>query len=303
MLRNSEKTSNRGGWLCLDKPSGMSSNAAMMKIRKAFRLKTGYIGTLDPFATGVLPIAIGNEACKFIPYISDHEKEYVFTILFGKETDTLDINGIVTGISEKVPTRNEIVDVLPAFLGEITQIPPQFSAIKINGKRACDRVRGGESVELSPRKISVKSLSLLKFEGNCAEISVKCSKGTYIRSLTRDIAAKLGTVAHTVCLRRNKSGFFSINRSSPLENILQMSDTEALFSVLMPIESPLDDIPALYINDLEAMKLQNGRCIRYESDEFLHQNVRIFSSETRKFIGIAAGLDDCVLKPVRMCSL
>lgn len=290
------------GWLCLDKPSGLSSNAAMSRVKRIFGQKTGYIGTLDPFATGVLPIAVGNEACKFIPYVSNHEKEYQFVISFGKETDTLDIDGKVIKISEKIPSYSEISEVLPLFLGESMQIPPLFSAIKISGKRACDRVRSGENVILSPRKINIKSISILKFEANETEISVICSKGTYIRSLARDIAEKLETIAYVKSLRRIKSGFFSINNAIPLEKISQIKDTNMLFSVLTPIESPLDDIPALYVEDSEAIRLQNGLQIKCNC-EFKHRNMRIFSSVAKKFIGIAIVTDNYTLKPVRMRSL
>ncbi|GHU12049.1 tRNA pseudouridine synthase B [Alphaproteobacteria bacterium] len=308
------------GWLCLDKPAGTSSNAAMIKVRKILGCKTGYIGTLDPFATGVLPIAVG-EARKFIHFLEDGLKEYEFTVVFGKTTDTLDKDGQVTEESTKIPTMDEIESVLKDFIGEQMQMPPVFSAIKISGRRACDRVRDGEQVELSPRKIHVFSLVLAAraftpeesvsalqahhvdlSRGNEAEnvatFKLVCSKGTYVRSLARDIAAKVGALCYVNELRRTKSGFFSLKHAIPLENLLKIEDTTSLVGLLTPIESPLDDIPALYLDGNLVKKVQNGLPVplKYPSS-----NVRICDSCDGGFRGIGFVSGDGLLKAVRMC--
>ncbi|MDR1334433.1 MAG: tRNA pseudouridine(55) synthase TruB, partial [Holosporaceae bacterium] len=231
---------NLSGWLCLDKPEGMSSNSAMIKTRKILgTVKTGYLGTLDPFATGVLPIAIG-EARKFIQFIEESEKTYIFTITFGIITDTLDKSGKIIETCSCIPTKNEILATIPHFIGTIEQIPPIFSAIKINGKRACDRVRSGEQVEIKSRTIKIFDLRLLQtdLEKNEATFTVTCSKGTYIRSLARDFAKKLGSLAHVKDLRRTKSGFFSINNAIPLEKLQKIDNTSKLAGELASVESP-----------------------------------------------------------------
>jgi len=286
------------GWLCLDKPDGMSSNSAMIKVRKIFGENTGYVGTLDPFATGVLPIAIG-ESRKFIRFIEESEKRYVFTVCFGSSTDTLDKTGSITAMTEHIPAEKAISDILSEFLGEIDQTPPLFSAIKINGKRACDRVRKGESVELGARKVTIYSLQMTNVNlGNReATFEVSCSKGTYIRSLARDIAEKLRSLAHVSCLRRTKSGFFSIDNAIPLEKISEMKDTSKLIGVLTSIESPLDDIPALYLGGNDINRLWNGlSALTGRSDS---SYVKIMDGS--RFCGIGFVSADGSVTPVRMC--
>lgn len=290
------------GWICLDKPEGISSNSAMIKVRKIFGCKTGYIGTLDPFATGVLPIAIG-EASKFIPYVNESEKEYVFTMIFGKTTDSLDKDGDVTEVSEKIPTISEVEDVLPSFIGEQFQMPPVFSAIKINGKRACDRVRNGEEVQLSPRKITIFSISVINQQNKTsATLHVKCSKGTYVRSIARDIAVKLGSVAYVETLNRTKSGFFSIKHAISLEKLQEMKDTNKLTHALCSLESPLDDIPALYLRKEDVVRLQNGLRISIDRGDLSSTNVLIHDDLERRFKGVGVISDDGrEIKAVRMC--
>ena len=296
-----EKNKDISGWICLDKPSGMSSNQAMVKVRKIFGCKTGYVGTLDPFATGVLPIALG-ETRKFIPYISETQKTYAFTMEFGNTTDTLDKDGKITETSPKIPKKNEIAEVLDFFLGNQDQMPPIFSAIKIKGKRACDRVRSGETITLSTRKIHVFSISLTGVRDNEADLEVTCSKGTYIRSLARDIAEKLGSVAYVKSLRRKKSGFFSINDAITLEKLLQIKDTDKSLHYLFSQESPLDDIPALCVNKDNVVKLQNGLYIPYVDEKLGSTNVLIFEDPAGKFAGIGFLSEDGVMIPVRMCA-
>ena len=300
LVKKEEKSNDISGWICLDKPSGMSSNRAMMKVRKMFGCKAGYVGTLDPFATGVLPIALG-ETRKFIPYVSETQKNYIFTMEFGSTTDTLDKDGEITETSTKIPNESEIAEILSSFLGDQDQMPPIFSAIKIMGKRACDRVRSGEVVMLSSRKVHIFSISLIAIRNNEADLQVTCSKGTYVRSLARDIAEKLGTVAYVKSLRRIKSGFFSINNAITLEKLLQIKDTSVSLCCLLSHESPLDDIPALRVSKNDVVKLQNGLHVSCANERLGSTNVLIFEDHGGSFAGIGFFSDDGTVKPVRMC--
>ena len=288
------------GWICLDKPKGISSNFAMVKVRKLLNEKTGYVGTLDPFATGVLPIAVGR-ARKFIQFIEEGEKEYEFEVIFGTSTDSYDETGKVCKITKIIPTRNQIEKIIPKFLGEIEQIPPKFSAIKINGRRACDLVRQNKLVEIPSRKIFIHDLRLLSFsENNSAKFRVKCSKGTYVRTLAVDIAQKLGSLCYVKELRRIKSGFFSIDRSITLEKLVEIVDTSELDGNLFPLESPLDDIPALALEKDYVSRLQNGLAVQLANPEVLSSNVRLFDSESKKFCGVCFVSADGVVTAVRM---
>ncbi len=297
---------NVSGWLNLDKPAGLSSNTAMLTVKRIFQgIRTGYIGTLDPFATGILPIAIG-EGRKFIPYVNEDKKTYIFTMIFGTETDTLDIDGNVVNVSECIPSIESLRKILPTFLGDQRQIPPKFSAIKINGRRACDLMRKGQNVELKARFVHIFSLDLISEsleQLKEATLIVTCSKGTYIRSLARDIADKLGTVAYLKSLRRTQSGFFSINNAIPLEKLQKIEDTNTLMSFVLPLESPLGDIPALYVSENEARKLQNGLPISVEDVISECSNVLIFEKFSKTFKGIGTVFCDGTVKAVRMCSL
>ncbi|MDR1982876.1 MAG: tRNA pseudouridine(55) synthase TruB [Holosporaceae bacterium] len=291
----------KSGWLCLDKPEGISSNLAMLKVRKILKAKTGYIGTLDPFATGVLPIAVG-EARKYIKFIDGSEKQYTFTTIFGQTTDSLDKNGKFTEATNSIPLKKDILDVLPEFIGEQKQIPPSFSAIKIQGKRACDRVRHGETLELLPRTVKILDLRMID-ENLCkkeATFEVICSKGTYIRSLARDMATKLKSLAYVKELRRTKSGFFSIKNAFSIEKLQKMEDTGEWSKVLTSIESPLDDIPALYLRSENIAKLRNGLEIFVEKSVNGSSNVKIFDDFYGEFFGICVLSDDGLIKPLRM---
>ncbi|MDR0677151.1 MAG: tRNA pseudouridine(55) synthase TruB [Holosporaceae bacterium] len=290
----------KNGWICLDKPKGISSNKAMIKLRKILKSNTGYIGTLDPFATGVLPIAIG-EARKFIRFLEESEKTYVFEIVFGKTTDTLDKNGIIVNSTSNIPGKNRILEVLGEFEGEIEQIPPVFSAIKINGIRACDRVRKGEVLEIPSRKVNIFAIKMVDedLEDNSSAIfKVTCSKGTYIRSLARDIAEKLGSLAYVESLKRIKSGFFSIKSAIPLEKLLEIEYTKIIDDFIVPIESPLDDIPALYLESNVIASLKNGLHVFIQDRREII--VSIFDAISRKFCGIGAVFSGGFVKPVRM---
>jgi tRNA pseudouridine55 synthase len=248
------------GWLVLDKPEGVTSTSAVAKCLRAFNAqKAGHGGTLDPLASGILPIAFG-EATKTVGYVMEADKDYVFTVRWGSSTTTQDREGAVTGTSDVRPTREAIEAALPAFVGEIQQTPPQYSAIKVNGERAYDLARDGETVALEPRTVVVHEAKLLDApSADLAVISVRCGKGFYIRALVRDLAAALGAEGHVAALRRTRVGAFSEEHAFPLAKLDEMSDKPALEALLVPLETALDDIPALAIDGEAASRLRQGR--------------------------------------------
>ena len=291
------------GWICLDKPRGVSSNFAMSKARKILGGRTGYIGTLDPFATGVLPIAAGR-ARRFIQFANEKEKQYEFTVLYGAATDTYDNTGAVVERTDVVPDKSRILHVIPEFLGSITQIPPKFSAIKINGVRACDLARKRQPVELASRKINIFDLKLLEFSEKKAKFFVSCSKGTYVRSLAVDMAHRMGTLCCVTELRRTMAGFFSLKNAITLEILAKVVDTGKLGSYLIPLESPLDDIPALFLEEDDVYRLKNGQVVQFMDTERLFLDmpapyVKVFDNGTKQFCGVC-GYTDGYLKPIRM---
>lgn len=247
------------GWVILDKPAGLGSTTAVSIVRRIFNAqKAGHAGTLDPAASGVLPIALG-EATKTIPYVTDGDKEYAFTVQFGQSTDTDDADGTVVATTDKLPSESEILAVLPSFLGEIDQIPPKYSAIHVNGQRAYDLARENKEVVLEPRRIRVDELRMLHFYSDGrADFSVKCSKGTYVRSLARDLAQKAGSLGFVTALRRLKCAKFSIGDTILLEYLRSIEHSSNWTGVLLPVETVLDDIPALAVTQEQSRKLSNG---------------------------------------------
>lgn len=251
------------GWINLDKPAGMTSTQAVGKVRWLFQAqKAGHAGTLDPLATGILPIALG-EATKTIPYIQDAEKIYTFRIIWGEARTTDDAEGDICETSDVRPSKAEIEAILPDFTGEITQIPPQFSAIKIEGQRAYDLARKGETVDIKPRQVYIDELILLDCTKDGADFEVVCGKGTYMRSLARDIAKKLGTCGHLIDLRREAVGPFATENAISLDFLENLSQSPELETALLPVESGLDDIPALDLVDSEAARLLNGQPLNF----------------------------------------
>jgi tRNA pseudouridine55 synthase len=248
------------GWVILDKPAGITSTAAVGAVKRLFDAqKAGHGGTLDPLATGILPIALG-EATKTVPFIMDGEKVYRFTLNFGEARATDDAEGEVTARSEKRPSDAEIASVLPKFQGEITQVPPAFSAIKVQGERAYDLARDGHAVELQPRTVVVHEIRLQERpDPDHAAIEVKCGKGTYMRALARDIARELGTVGHVGALRRLRVGPFGEEGAISLDPLKALGHSPAAFEHVLPIETALDDIPALALSATEAIRLRSGQ--------------------------------------------
>ena len=255
------------GWLVLDKPVGMTSTHAVSVIKHLFTARrAGHAGTLDPLASGCLPIALG-EATKTVPFVFDGRKTYRFTIRWGEERDTDDAEGRVVARSDKRPDRNTIERLLPRFTGVIEQVPPRFSAVKLAGERAYDLARDGEAIELAPRTITVYRLELVEIsDPDHAVLTAECGKGTYIRSLARDLGRELGTLGHVCTLRRSRVGPFGEGEMIPLEQAQSLCHRAAageahLADTLLPVETALDDIPALAVSPADAARLQRGQAV------------------------------------------
>jgi tRNA pseudouridine55 synthase len=252
------------GWIILDKPLGFGSTQAVSAVKRALReagepkTKVGHGGTLDPLASGVLPIALG-EATKLAGRMLDATKEYDFTIRFGEETNTLDAEGETVATSPLRPTPEQAAAILPRFTGLIAQIPPAFSALKIDGKAAYARARSGEAVELKPRQVTIHELRLLGADPGEASLSATVSKGTYIRSLARDIARALGTVGHVSYLRRTRAGPFGLESAISLDFLNELAKARDLTRAVLPLEAALDDIPALPVTPDQAKLLRHGQ--------------------------------------------
>lgn len=259
------------GWIILDKPLGLGSTQGVGAVKRALRegghakAKVGHGGTLDPLATGVLPIAIG-EATKLAGRMLDSDKTYRFTIRFGAETDTLDAEGQVIATSAVRPTPAAVAAVLPAFTGAIAQVPPAYSALKVDGRRAYDLARAGAEVALATRAVTIHDL-VFEAEGHDGDSMLEArfvahvSKGTYIRSLARDIAAALGTVGHVVMLRRIRAGPFGLEGAISLDKLAEAAMGRTLEHHLLPLRAGLDDIPALSLTPDQAGALRQGRVL------------------------------------------
>lgn len=291
------------GWIILDKPHGLGSTQAVAAVKRNLRqaglgkVKVGHGGTLDPLATGVLPIALG-EATKLCGRMLDASKVYAFTVRFGAETDTLDLEGTVIAESAVRPALAEIAAVLPRFTGPIEQVPPAYSAILVDGARAYDLARAGEAVELKSRTVTIHSLQILRETGRCPQgggvetsastlvneesprplrhalgapsprsgedqvtLEAHVSKGTYIRSLARDIARALGTCGHVTMLRRLRAGPFALEQAISLDNLNEVGKGAPLEKVLLPLEAGLVDIPALDLGPQQARLVRQGRVL------------------------------------------
>ncbi len=278
------------GWLIIDKPVGPTSTQVVGAVKRALReggypkVKVGHGGTLDPLASGVLPVALG-EATKLSGRMLDADKVYAFTIAFGTETDTLDAEGAVVTSSATRPTLEQVAAVLPRFTGAIEQVPPAYSALKVAGKRAYALARAGEEVELATRKVVIHALSLRHAElvsapreephrgspdwapkqvqgdgeVGAATLEARVSKGTYIRSLARDIARALETVGHVTMLHRSRAGPFTLERAISLDKLAESAKARSLERHLLPLTAGLDDIPALPVTPDQAGALRQGR--------------------------------------------
>jgi tRNA pseudouridine55 synthase len=253
------------GWVNLDKPLDMTSTQAVGKIKKLLGMKkVGHAGTLDPLATGVLPIAVG-EATKTVQFLQNREKGYSFTITLGEARDTDDMEGDVIATSDVRPSISDIESALPTFIGDIEQIPPKYSAIKINGDRAYDLAREGVDFKIEPRQVTIYDLKLISCDTDTASFEMLCGKGTYVRSLARDLAEKLGTVGYISALRRTHVGGFSEKNAISFDKLAEIVDNKGAQEACLDIGLALDDIPALPLTNQEASRLRNGQKIIFAS--------------------------------------
>jgi len=250
------------GWTIVDKTIGVTSTQAVSMVRRAFDArKAGHAGTLDPLASGILPVALG-EATKLIPFLQKREKTYSFTVNWGEERNTDDAAGEIIKTSSIRPSVPQIEKILPEFVGQIDQKPPIFSAIKVNGQRAYSLARAGAAIVMKPRQVQIFSLRLLQVvDEDKAEFSICCGKGTYVRSLGRDIARRLGTFGYISALRRTVNGPFSEKNAIPLDNYSSVVHINNPSSFLLPIEAVLDDIPAVLLNPEQANHIRHGRAV------------------------------------------
>jgi tRNA pseudouridine55 synthase len=254
------------GWLVIDKPVGIGSTQVVGAVKRALhesgypKVKVGHGGTLDPLASGVLPVALG-EATKLAGRMLDSDKVYEFTVTFGVETATLDLEGVSVATSDRRPELAEIEAVLPRFTGPIEQVPPAFSALKVGGKRAYDLARAGEDVALKERAVTVHMLEIVGGAPEEVTLTARVSKGTYIRALARDIARALDTVGHVTMLRRTRAGPFGLESAISLDKLAGAAKARSLEQHLLPLTAGLDDIPALPVTPDQAGALRQGRTL------------------------------------------
>ena len=244
------------GWVVLDKPVGITSTQAVSRLKRMFNAKkAGHAGTLDPLASGILPVAFG-EATKTVPFVQDGQKSYRFRIRWGVQTDTDDAEGRPVGTSTERPERHQIEALLPSFIGTLMQKPPAFSAIKVAGERAYDRARDGEVFELAPRPITVHALNLIESTPDEAVLEAQCGKGTYVRAIARDLGQALSCFGHVNALRRTRVGPF---READAVTILQGDEGEAVPPLLLPVEAGLAEVAGITVGRDDAAKLRRGQ--------------------------------------------
>ncbi|HEX7005520.1 MAG TPA: tRNA pseudouridine(55) synthase TruB [Alphaproteobacteria bacterium] len=297
------------GWIVLDKPAGPSSAKAVAAVRRILGAeKAGHAGTLDPLATGVLPIALG-EATKAMPYLADAPKSYRFTVAWGEARDTDDAAGriVVTGAAR--PSAEAIRAVLPAFVGTIEQVPPAYSALKVGGRRAYALARADRPPKLAARPVRVDRLSLVAVpDPDHAVFEVRCGKGFYVRSLARDLAVALGTVGHVSALTRTAVGPFTLERAISLAKLERLGHSAAGSEYLFPVETALDDIPALALTESEADRLRRGlpvpipRTARPESSRYLAEGAVVCAKSGGKVVAFTR-VDGDLVRPVRVLNL
>jgi tRNA pseudouridine55 synthase len=296
------------GWVVLDKPVGMTSTHAVSVVKRLFSARrAGHAGTLDPLASGALPIALG-EATKTVPFVMDGRKLYRFTIHWGEERDTDDAEGRVVSTSEQRPSADAIRAQLPAFTGLIQQVPPRYSAIKIDGERAYDLARDGEVVELEPRPAEIGRLELVNLpDRDHAVLEAECGKGTYVRSLARDLGRALGCFGHVSALRRAAVGPFGEETMILLEQLEALCHRAAageasLADALMPVETALDDIPALAVSRADAARLQRGQAVLLRGRDAPNFRGTVYVTVSGQLLALAE-LDRGEIVPKRVFNL
>ncbi|MBM3574096.1 MAG: tRNA pseudouridine(55) synthase TruB [Alphaproteobacteria bacterium] len=258
------------GWIALDKPTGLTSTQAVSRLKRLYNAqKAGHAGTLDPLASGILPVAFG-EATKTVPFVQDGEKTYHFTVRWGEETDTDDSQGRIINTSLSRPTQEKIESLLPDFHGAIKQIPPQFSAIKIAGERAYDLAREGEVVELAPRTVQIYSLKLLRASIEEASFSMTCGKGAYVRAIARDLGRRLGCLGHVTALRRTRVGPFTEQAAFTLNEI---ENENRAASALSSVEAGLLALPCIIVDRDTAARLRRGGTVILRGRDAPHAGI------------------------------
>ena len=292
---------NINGVLLLDKPLGFSSNQALQKVKWLFKAaKAGHTGTLDPLATGLLPICLG-EATKFAQYVTDADKTYIATVKFGVTTTTGDAEGEVIATNDVRFTRTKLEIACHTFLGEISQIPPMYSALKFEGRALYEYAREGVDIERQSRLVTIADITITEFDKDVATITVKCSKGTYIRTLAEDIGNALGSGAHLIGLRRIETAGYELADAITIEQLEQkIKDTqiEALQSLLLPIDSAIAYLPALTLNADAAHYMMQGQAV-WVSGKIPNGEIRLFD-ENARFLGLGFLQDDGKIAPKRL---
>lgn len=293
------------GWVVLDKPLGMTSTRAVSAVRRLFDAqKAGHAGTLDPLATGILPIALG-EATKTVPFAVDGEKTYRFTVRWGAETTTDDAEGEVVESRAARPARDAIEALLPSFRGEIMQVPPSFSAIRVDGERAYDLARGGEEVILEPRPVRIDALSLVECpDADTAVFEARCGKGTYVRALARDMGRALGTLGHVVALRRTSVGPFSEHDAVTVEALATAAEggSDRLRSFLKPVEAALDALAGLMVSSSDAASLARGQAVIMRGRDAPILSGPVYAVSKGRLVALAE-VDRGTLRPTRVFNL
>jgi tRNA pseudouridine55 synthase len=296
------------GWVVLDKPVGMTSTHAVSVVKRLFSARrAGHAGTLDPLASGALPIALG-EATKTVPFVMDGRKLYRFTVRWGEERDTDDAEGRVVARSDQRPTADAIKALLPSFTGCIQQVPPRYSAIKIEGERAYDLARDGETVELTARPVEIGRLELVSSsDADHVVLEAECGKGTYVRSLARDLGRTLGCFGHVSALRRSAVGPFGEETMILLEQLEALCHRAAigeasLADALMPVETALDDIPALAVSRADAARLQRGQAVLLRGRDAPNFRGTIYVTVSGQLLALAE-LDSGEIVPKRVFNL
>ena len=291
------------GWVNLYKPKGISSFSAIYKIKKKFNIKKiGHAGTLDPAAEGILPIAI-NKTTKLIQFVNVSSKKYLFTIKWGEQTSTDDLEGVVINNSNKIPNEEEINKIISSFLGFQDQVPPKASAVKVNGKRAYAVLRENKNFSLESKKVFLKSITFLFSNFNTSSFEIDCGKGFYVRSLARDIAYKLGTYGHVVELKRTKVGHFNEKTSILLDDILKIGQSEFEFNCIHSSISMLDDILAYEVEEKKDLNdLSFGKSIFINKNKLIKKPLNsdkeelVFLSKKGKIISFGK-LSEDLFKP------
>ncbi len=288
------------GWVILDKPVGIGSTQCVSKIKWLYKAaKAGHAGTLDPLASGMLPLALG-EATRTVPYIMDGQKTYRFTVTWGVETNTDDLEGEVTKESDKRPSKEDILALLPNYTGEIEQVPPQFSAVKIDGERAYKKAREGEEVEIKPRVVEIETLKLIESTEDTAIFEVLCGKGTYVRALARDFGRDLECFGHITELRRTSVAPFLEEDLIPLEKLIEMEDDlDALDAELFTTGIALEEVVEIPVNKDQVHRLRLGNSIVLRGRDAIVHAEEAFASNGDELIAIGE-VDRGQFKPKRV---